>query len=76
MSNVIVISFNEDGDPPKVEELSKEAFCKRLDEHYYGENPTFAKAANLDTAAFAGLLVIEGKIVQPRAVKVTTRHEL
>jgi hypothetical protein len=77
MESVVVISFNEDGDPPSVTELSKEEFRKRLREDYYGSRPVFAEPGKpVDSDRFVGLVVIEGKIVKPKAVQVTTEYDL
>lgn len=77
MDSVVVLYFNEDGDPPSVEPMSKDELRKRLKEDYWGSRPVFAKPGkDINTADFAGLVIIEGKVIQPRPVKVATEYDL
>lgn len=77
MESVVVISFNEDGDPPDIEEMTKDAFKEKLKDQWWGPNPNFAEPGQkVSTGEFDGLVVIEGKIIKPRAVKVGTEYEL
>lgn len=77
METVVVISFNEDGDLPSIKEMSKEEFKKRLKEDYYGSRPVFAEPGQpIDQGHFVGLVVIEGKIIKPKAVQVATEYDL
>ena len=63
---MIIICFNEDGDLPTVEELTREEFLKDLNTDKWGENPAFTPSANISVNRFVGLMVIDGEIVQPR----------
>lgn len=80
MSNqVVVLYFNEDGDVPSVNQMSKEEFLSRLEENYWGENPKFADMKpgwTIDTDSFVGLVVIEGKVIVPKPVQVATKYEI
>lgn len=73
---VIVICCDEDGDI-SFEHVPKNVFLDRLKEQYYGEKPTFANpGSNPDLSKFVGLIVIQGDVCVPRAVKVSTEYRL
>jgi hypothetical protein len=77
MQTFVVISFNEDGDPPSVQEMSKDELQKRLKEQYYGSRPVFAEPGQeINPDRFVGLIVIEGKIIKPKPVQVATEYDL
>lgn len=78
MDTVVVVTFNEDGDLPSVEEMPKEDFLNSLKEAVKdGERPVFYDPKNPeDLESFVGMVVIEGKIIKPKAVKVTTEYEI
>ena len=78
VDTVVVITFNEDGDLPSVEEMSKEKFKKMVKEcHEDGERLVFHDPKRrLDVESFVGMVVIEGKIIKPKAVKVTTEYDV
>lgn len=57
--------------------MNKDAFCKRLAENYYGENPEFAEPGKkINEEMFCGLVVIEGKIVKPKSVETVTKYKI
>ncbi len=73
---VVVIYCDEDGDLPRVRQMSKEKFLERLNDDWKDtiQRPNFAEPTDeIDTSRFAGYIVIEGKIVKPRAIKVTSK---
>lgn len=77
MKTYVVIAFDEDGDPPSVEEIGADELRKRLKEDYWGERPVFAEPGKeFDSGSFSGLVVIEGKIVKPKAIQVATDYDL
>lgn len=77
MNTVVIISFSEDGDPPSVEEMSKDAFLKRLENEYYGSNPVFAEPGKeIDSERFSGIVVIEGKVVRPKVMQYAIKFDL
>lgn len=77
MNSVVVLYFNEDGDPPSVEPMSKDQLRQKLKENYWGSRPVFAEPGKeINTANFSGLVIIEGQIVKPRAVKVATEYDV
>ena len=77
MKTYVVISFNEDGDPPSVTQMSADELRGRLKEDYWGSRPVFAEPGKpVDSGRFAGLVVIEGKIIKPQAVQVATEYDL
>jgi hypothetical protein len=76
-SYFIVIHFNEDGDPPCLEQLSRTELLKRIEERYWGDNPRFAKPDEpIDTSSFCGVVIISGTIVAPRPVTTVTRYDI
>jgi hypothetical protein len=73
----IVMCFNEDGDPPSLEYLSRTALLKRLEDRYWGDNPRFAKPDEpIDTSSFCGVVIISGNIVAPRPATTVTRYDI
>lgn len=77
MKNYVVISFNEDGDPPSINEMDEDTLKDRLKENYWGSRPQFAEPGKeIDTDTFAGVVVIEGKIIKPKPVQVVTEYDL
>jgi len=77
MKNYVVISFNEDGDPPSIEQMDGDTLKDRLKEKYWGDRPRFAEPGKeIETASFTGIVVIEGKIIEPKAVQVAVEYDL
>lgn len=77
MKAYVVIGFNEDGDPPSVTQMSGDELRRRLKEDYWGSRPVFAESEKpIDSEMFSGLVIIEGRIVTPKAVQVTTEYDL
>lgn len=77
MKNIIVISFNEDGDLPGIENISEELLCERLSEEYYGKRKVYdGPLINLNTSTFVGLIVIRGELVKPEAVETVTKWRI
>ena len=75
--HVVVISCNEDGDPPTIHEYTKIDFLAKLNDDWWGSDVKFAEPGSVpDTGSFVGLIVIEGRMVQPKAVEVVKRYEL
>lgn len=79
MSELItIIRFNEDGDLPSVEQMTKDEFLDRLNEDYYGDEPEFAEPRfrKIDTGSFTGIVVIDGPIIKPKPEEVVTKYKL
>lgn len=73
MQNYVVIVFNEDGDPPGVDNMNEEVLLERLNEGYYGKSPDFAvPGMDIDSGMFSGVLIIKGDICSPKPKEKVT----
>ena len=72
----VVIHFNEDGDPPSVDEMTGDDLKEKLKEDYWGSRPKFAQPGKRVDGSFVGLVVIKGEIIVPKAVQVATEYDL
>ena len=76
---VIVIYCNEDGDR-YFERMRKSTLLSKLKDNHWGRDIKFATSDQADKGdlgdAFVGLIVIDGDVVVPRAVSVTTEYSL
>lgn len=79
-NTVVIVYCSEDGDH-SVFQMDKAKFLQQLKVDYkdsrYG--PTFFDPDNHDRTdlnRFAGMIVIEGQIVRPKALKVETEWEI
>ncbi len=78
MHGYFVITGGEDGiriDGP----ITKDEMLKRINEGYYGENEFTDFVPSIDKGCFMGdprILIIEGRIVVPRAKKTVVQFDL
>jgi hypothetical protein len=74
----VVISFNEDGDPPIVKSMTGDELKAKLKENWWGERPKFVQPCKQFDAGSSGgaLMIIKGEIIVPKAVQVATEYDL
>lgn len=74
--NYFVLSSTEDGMTISI--LNKESLETRLAEKYWGEDiEIFTSAPDKDPMYWpAGLLIIKGEVIVPKAVEVVTKFEV
>jgi hypothetical protein len=79
-NNVVVIYCSEDGDK-SIYRYTKEEFTKEIERMVEdGESPKFAKPGDVVDSgfmdSFAGYIIIDGDVIEPKPVKVTTKFKL
>ena len=67
---ITVVRYNEDGDLPSVEQMTKAELRSRLAEDYYGPGVKFYNPNTDSPDTFVGLVVVGGHIIEPRPIKV------
>lgn len=71
-----MIYTNVDGEV-SLSKLSKERLLECMDEEYWGPSPPFKEMEDThDLAAEAGILIIKGQPVEPRAKKIISEWDI
>lgn len=74
-----IVLHQTDGEPVHVEQVTQEELLKRLNDFYYGDAPTVLD--HLPTCRDGclrelGLVILEAKVVVPKAVQTVVKYEL
>ena len=69
----VVIRFNEDGDPPSVQEMTEREVLDMLAEDSGGSRRYAQPGDPIASEFFSGTVIVRGKIVVPVAERVVDR---